>query len=396
MKRIAFLMLGTLALAGCTEKLVTPGTCPALCPGGLPTVRDTVIDAIVSADSSFTGYASINSTVSLPVSNGGPLGNVYALIRFLPRGDSVFAGDSLKPFTIDSVGLSVVLQSRDTTVTGMELDLFRLPADFDTLTTFAEMQAAMTDETLLGTIEVSDLARSGRLFLWFRGDDADRISFEPADSTRLVIGVRLRSDTPGGLYIGAQLGGDATPLYQTFTDVEIADTALQKPLLQRAPQQNFSRYEIETPTDSDLLNVGGSGAARALIRFPFPAYLRDSATIIRATLELVPDGEVFGIPGDSTMIQARNVVADFGAKSVVNSSNVSVDWLRTGSDTTRIEIANLVTLWQSSSDSPNAVRVQLGQEFATFLAPRYRSSRSAQGGPRLRITYRLPYGTTGF
>lgn len=396
MTRPFLLLLGMLVLAGCTERLVTPGTCPSLCPGGTPAVRDTVIHAIFAGDTSFTDYASVNNVASLLVSNGGDIGKVHALIRFLPRGDSVFAGDSLKPFTIDSVGLSVVLQARDTTVSGMKLDLFRLPPNFDTLTTFAEMEAAMTDESLLGTIDVLDLARTGRLFLWFRGDDINKLTFEPSDSTRLVIGVRLRSDTPGGLYIGAQLGGDATPLYQTFTDVEIADTALQHPLLQRGPQQNVSVHEHGTPPGPDLLTVGGTEGARALIRFPFPAYLRDSATIIRATLELVPENEVYGIAGDSTRIQVRSVVADFGAKSVVNTSNVSVDWVRPGTDTTRIEIANLVTMWQRMADSPNAVRVQLDQEYGSFLAPRYRSSRSPQGGPRLRITYRPPYGTTGF
>lgn len=396
MKRLALLLISVLALAGCTEKLVTPGTCPSLCPGGTPSVRDTVLHAIVDGDTSFTRYASVNSVASLLVSNGGDLGEVNALIRFLPRGDSVFAGDSLKPFTVDSVLLSVVLQARDTLVTGMNLDLYRLPTSFDTLTSFAEMQAAMTEESLLGTLPVPDAARFGRLLMLFEGEDLAKLNFVPADSTLLVIGVRLRSNSPGGVYIGAQLGGDGTPLFQTFTNVEIADTALQHPLLQRAVQQNTSVYQSGTPSFADLLTVGGSEGARALIRFPFPAYLRDSATIIRATLEMVPDAEVFGIAGDSVRIEARSVIADFGAKSVVNGSNVSVSWIHTGTDTTRIEVANLVTMWQSSVDSPHAVRVQLGQEFWSFLAPHYRSTRSPQGGPRLRITYRLPYGTTGF
>lgn len=392
----SILLLATLLIAGCTEKLVTPGTCPSLCPGGIPSVRDTVLTALPLGDSSFTNYSSVNSVAQLMVSNGGELGNVNALIRFIPRGDSVFAGDSLKPFTIDSVVLSVVLQARDTLVSGMALDVYRLPPTFDTLTTYAEMQAAMTPEKLLTTVPVPDAARSGRLQMTFMGAELQKLQFVPADSTRLVLGIKLRSSTPGGLYLGALLGGDATPLYQTYTHVEIADTALQHPLLQRGVQQNVSVAEHGTPHYPDLLTIGGTSGARALIRFPFPDYLRDSATIIRATLELVPDQQVFGIAGDSARIEARSVIGDFGAKSVVNNSNVSSAWLRAGSDTTRIEVANLVAMWQTSLNSPNALRVQLGPEYWTFLTPHYRSTRSAQGGPRLRITYRTPYGTAGF
>jgi hypothetical protein len=394
--RKSILFLATLLIAGCTEKLVTPGTCPSLCPGGIPSVRDTVLTALPWGDSSFTRYASVNSVTQLLVANGGELGNVNALIRFIPRGDSVFAGDSLKPFTIDSVVLSVVLQSRDTLVSGMALDVYRLPASFDTLTTYAEMQEAMTPDRLLGTFPVPDAARTGRLLMLFTGDELQKLEFTPADSTRLVLGIRLRSNTPGGLYLGALLGGDVTPLYQTFTKVDIADTALQHPMLQRGVQQNVSIAEHGTVRYPDLLTVGGTDGARALIRFPFPDYLRDSATIIRATLELVPDQPVYGIAGDSARIEARSVVGDFGAKSVVNNSNVSSAWIRAGSDTTRIEIANLVAMWQASTNSPHAVRVQLGPEYATFLTPHFRSTRSEQGGPRLRITYRTPYGTTGF
>lgn len=396
MTRYLLLLLALVTTASCTEQLVTPGECPVLCPGGLPEVRDTVLTAVVGGDSAFTDYASRVNAATLMVSNGGTFGDTRALIRFLPRGDSVFAGDSLKPFTIDSVLLSVVLQERDTLVTNLSLDLYRLPASFDSLTTFEELDAGMTPAALLGTLEIADAARSGRLTLLFTGDDLERLEFSPRDSTRLVIGVRLRAPVPTGVYLGGLLGGDGTPLYQTFTDVEIADTLLQKPLLQRGVAQNLTLFGERPPVAPDLLAVGGPDASRALIRFPFPAYLRDSATIIRATLELIPDGEVYGIAGDSTRLDVRTVVADFGAKSVVNPNTIASGWIYPGSDTSRVEMANLVAQWQSSPQYPTAVRVQGGQEFGSFLAPRYRSTRISSASPRLRITYRLPYGTTGF
>ena len=151
-----------------------------------------------------------------------------------------------------------------------------------------------------------------------------------------------------------------------------------------------------SPPGPDLLTVGGTEGARALIRFPFPAYLRDSATIIRATLELVPENEVYGIAGDSTRIQVRSVVADFGAKSVPVLSITPAGWVQPDDDVVFIDVVSLVELWQGSDPLPSVLRLNLGQEYASFLAPRFRSTASATGQPRLRITYRHRFPFGGF
>lgn len=397
MKPSLLALAATLALAGCTERLVTPGTCPALCPGGPIEVRDTVLTALPGLDTAFTGYSRAASASSLLLSSGGTLGDTRALIRFLRRGDSVFAGDSLKPFTTDSVVLSLFLQARDTTVTGLKVDLYRLPATFDSLTSFAELDAAMTAEAFLKTIDIPNAARNGRITAVFTGSELDQFAYAPADSTRLVLGLRLRADAPAGVYLGGISAGDATPLYLTYTDVEIADTALQKPVLQRGVDQNLTLFSVSAPVDPDLLLVGGNPAYRALIRFEMPAYLRDSATIIRATLELTPDRPIVGIPGDSARVDARAVLADFGAKSVVHPQRTPSAWITPGTDTLQLDVVSLVTLWQGDDPAPSVIRVSLGQEHSSFLMPAFRSTRSAGGTPpRLRITYRLPYGVKGF
>lgn len=390
------MLLGVVVLTSCTERLTTPGGCPSLCPGGLPEFRDTVLTAIVDGDSSFTGYSSPTDAASLLVANGGALGESRALIRFIPRGDSVLAGDSLKPFTIDSVVLSVFLQARDTTVNDLKLDVYRVPATFDTLTTFAELDAAMVPVALLKTIDVANAARSGRLEMLFTGAELAKLTYAPADSTRLVIGVRLRAPSTAGAYLGGAAAGDATPLYRTFVVADIADTLLRKQVLQRGVAENLTVRSAPTSEDPTLFRVGGFPAARALIRFNVPRYLRDSATIIRATLEMVPEGPLAGIARDSARIDVRAVLADFGAKSVVNPNQVASKWFQADVDTVRIDMANVVALWQGGSTFPTVVRVQLGQEFSSFLAPSFRSTRTATGGPRLRITYRPPYGVRAF
>jgi hypothetical protein len=394
-RRILCTLVGSLVLAACTERLTTPGSCPTLCPGGTPEIRDTVITAVVGGDTAFAGYTSVTDPLSLLVSNGGALGETVSLIRFIPRGDSVLAGDTLRAFTIDSVIISVFLQARDTTVSPLFLDLYRLPSTFDSSATFAAVEAEMTPVNLLRSVEITDSARSGRYPVLFEGAELAALEYTPADSTRLVIGLRVRGAAPAGAYFGAALAGDATPLYVTYTEVDVADTALQHPLIQRAVDQNLSLRAAPAPLEPDLLRVGGFPAARSLVRFDLPPFLRDSATIIRATLELVPDQPVVGIPGDSARIDVRGVLTDFGAKSPVTQAAPSA-WFHPGTDTVRVEVAPLVALWQGGQGLPNAVRVSLGQEFASFLAPRFRSTRSGGTGPRLRITYRPPYGVRSF
>ena len=330
MRRLVLALAGALVLGACTEELTTPGSCPTLCPGGTPAVRDTVLTAVVGGDSAFTGYSAIVDGVSLLVSNGGALGETISMVRFNPRGDSVLVVDSLRPFTIDSVVISLFLQARDTTVSPLFLDVYRLPASFDSTVSFAEVSAAMTPGQLLRSVTIVDSARSGRLPIVFDGADLAKFAFTPADSTRLVIGLRLRSASPAGAYFGAGLGGDATPLYLTYARVNVADTALQRQTIQRAVAQNLTLPASAMPLDPDLLRVGGFPAARALVRFTLPPYLRDSATIIRATLELVPNGAVTGIPGDSARIDVRGLLTDFGAKSPVTTTRRSPRWWSCG------------------------------------------------------------------
>jgi len=395
MMRRLLVLLMLAGVAACTEKLTAPGDCPAFCPGGGVQIRDTVLTADLGGDSSFTGFQNRIEVLSLLLSDGGQYGDTRPVIRFARRGDSVFVRDSLRPFTLDSVALSVVLERRDTTVTGLVLEFYRLPLTIDTLTPFATIVAAMTPATFLEAIPISDATRVGELRVVLGPAALARIGFSASDSSRLAVGLKLRSNGGGAARIGALNSGSLTPLFTTYVTAQIADTALRRQTILRAPDLNFSARPDAGPPPPDFLSVGGFPAARSFIRFTLPPFLRDSATILRATLELTQGVALVGIPGDTARIDVRPLLADFGAKSPVASDRFVTVPLVASADTVRVDIVGLVQLWQGATPLPSALRLSLVQESATFLAPRFRSTRSSSP-PRLRITYRMPFAFEGF
>jgi hypothetical protein len=383
-------------LAACAERLTTPADCPALCPGGQVVIRDTIIEAEIGLDSSVAGFASVLDGRSLLSSSGGAYGEVRAIARFISRGDSVFLSDSLRPITVvDSAVVSLILERRDSTVRNLVVDLYRLPSNIDTLVTLAQLDAAMTPETLIGTRAIEDSTRATTLPFVFRGADLAKLAFVPSDSTRLAIGIKVRGDGPTAVRIGG-FAGTTGPAFVSYLRVTIADTARQRQVITRLTDIAIS---VTTPAAAPVateLPVGGIPAQRAFVRFVLPTVIRDSATILRATLELVPDRPIVAIPGDTTRLEARALLADFGPKSPVVSNRGATTFLRAGSDTVRLDVVGLVQLWQGASPLPNVLRLGLSDEYSTFIAPVFKATRAATGRPRLRITYRLPFGFEGF
>ncbi len=398
MRRLLLAALMVFGATACTEKLTTPGGCPALCPGGQPEVRDTTIDALFGLDSSFAGYSSLVDASSLPLSNGGALGESRAVIRFLPRGDSVTVADTTYPLAIDSVIIRMGLQDREPTISGLALELYRLDADVDSSITWPELTAQMVPERLLQTFEIPDTLLRGPIVFRFTGADLAKLAYTPEDSTRLVIGVRLVAPVVGaGAYIGAVRAGEAGVFYQSWATVPVVDTALRHPLVQRSPARNFTVQPAPTPVTSTQLLIGGRPASRALIRFALPDYLRDSVTIIRATLELTVDAPLVGLTGDSTRIDVNPILTDFGAKSVAFVNEGGTTWIHPGDGTISLEMTRLVRLWQGTTPLPAIVRVRHAFEWSSFINPILRSTRSAgAGAPRIRITYRPPFAVEGF
>jgi hypothetical protein len=178
--------------------------------------------------------------------------------------------------------------------------------------------------------------------------------------------------------------------------VDVADTGSVRTQTLNS-QTAFNTYVLESPAtpDPDLLTVGGEPSSRALIRFDLPPAIEDSADVVRATLELVPDAPVLGLRTDPPLLQARALFADLGAKSpvVADERFIASDTISVGSaDTVRLDVTAIVQLWQAVDERPEAFFLALLPEAASFSRPVFGSTRSGTPGPaRLRLTYLKPF-----
>lgn len=406
--RTALAALGlALVAAGCQEQLTAPGTCPATCPGGTPVLRDTVLDALVGQDDIYTGYLPRGATVGVRVANGIDGHTDYALVRFGARADSVPTRDTANPrtdYTIDSVAITVTVLARDTTASGVVLELHRVPADVDTLTTFGDIAPLIVPGTLIDSVTIADSIRATAVagFTYrfvFQGDTLSQVDIPAADSGVFAMAVAISGGTATGLRLaGAASGG--VPLMRTYVTANTTDTTptVKHQVVQSRPTMvTFVSSAAAPAPDSTILAIGTATAARAYLRFPWPPYLRDTALLARATLELVPEVPFGGLSGDSAFVDVHGVRLDFGAKSTVINAGFREDvrFMPIGSaDTLRIDVINTVKLWQADQLPLAPLLVAMvAPTGESFTEPRFYSTRSpvAARRPRLRITYQLPF-----
>lgn len=397
MKRGLFAVIAAaLFVSACTEHLTTPGTCPTFCPGGQAVFRDTILTPIANGDSSFSGFLESASLVSVLASNGGQYGQNRAVIRFQARTDSVLVSDTSRAFTLDSVAIELGLQSRDTTVANFVLEIYRLPKTVDTSTSFATIDGLMTPANLIMEVPEAVSFRSGLFHVTLTGDTLSRIAFAATDSSVLEIGLRVRADGPTAARIGTPASGTFAPLFTSYVHAIGVVDSLKPQSIARISDLFFTSNPLGAAPPSSLLVVGGIPVRRSFLRFSLTPFLRDSATIIRATLHLQADVPIIGIPADTALLVATSVLTDFGAKSPVVAGIFATSVMISGTTTADLEVGTLIQLWQGANATPSILRLALAQEGGTFSIPAFRSTRSASGGPTLRITYRPPFAFQGY
>ena len=385
-----------LALAGCQEKLAAPAECPELCPGQYD-VREDTLYAIPDGDSSYVGYRQAGSGVSLLVSNQFPVGEYRAAYRFAKRTDSLTVGTVTQGYTFDSLALELTLSYRDTTVHGLKVFLYRLPATLDSSATFADIDGAFSPATIVDSFAVDDSVVTQRLRVVYAGDDTTKLSIPPADSGILALGVQIRADQGTGVRIGGVSAGSGGPSFINYVTRVTGDTTTPHSII--TPSIQFNTYVSPTvpSVDPDLLTIGGAPSVRSLIRFPWPAFLKDSVTLIRATLQLVPTVQVEGLGQDTAFAIVQPILADFGGKSpAVNDASftTSLPVLPGTSDTLSFEVRRQLSSWQGSNPVPPALIMALVPETSSFSRVIVGSSRTPGKVPRIILTYALkfPFG----
>ncbi len=377
----------TIVLASCQERLTQPGECPELCPGGTPEVLEEVLEAIPQLDSTFTGYADRGSGAVLLVSSGVPtsVDTNVAVVVFEPRPDPFLFRDTLRTYTVDSIRLGVGLIARDTAVNNLRFELYRLPATLDTTAiSYAGVRPLLMNAALVATIAVPDSALRGPQTLMLRGAEVNALTFAPDDGNRLRLGIAVVGDAPTGARIGQR--NSAVPVtFESFVTPIAPSTVTQ--VLEVSPAFDSYASRIEPVPPLDLLSIGGTPASRSLIRFSLPLRLRDSASVVRATLELVPAEPIRGLPNDPGTLEVRALTTDLGAKSPTSPVSLSTRSLPAGAaGTIEVEIGPLVRLWQGPNGLPSTLLLQVGPEAATFTEGAFGSTRLGTV-PRLRLEY---------
>lgn len=390
----AFVILAA-AITGCQERLTAPAECPELCPGGESPVFDTVITPLADSDTSHVGYVSRSSAGALLVSNGLFASEDRAVYRFNVRQDSIEVRDTLRAYVVDSALLSLNLIARDTLVNGLKLYLYRIDSTVDADDTFESINQQLVPAAILDSIVVPDSVNSGLVQAVFRDADLEKVALPTGAGGVLAIGVSMAADQPSGVRIGA-LAASTGASFVSFVTLDVPDTgSIRRQTVTRGPA--FNAFVTQSPLvpDDAFLTIGGEPSSRALLRFDVPDAIEDSATIVRATLELVPQSPMLGLPSDPALLQAKALLADLGAKSPVTPDEafITADTLAVGSaDTVRLDMTPIVRLWQTASERPEAVFLSLLPEGASFTRPVFGSTRSGTvGAPRLRITYLKPF-----
>jgi hypothetical protein len=304
--------------------------------------------------------------------------------------------DTARAYTIDSVALNFTLAARDTALNGLQVQVYRLPRSIDSNTTYAGIAPAFDSPgALIATIEVPDSVNGGTIRAVFHAAELSRVEIPASDSGQLAVGLRIAAPPATGIRVGAIASGTAA-LFTSYVTLDIPDTGTAKlrTLVQGA---SFNTYVSEVPQviDSLMLTVGGAPSSRALLRFSLPPRIRDSATVVRATLELTPVASITGLSSDPARIFARALLADVGAKSPASSAATRVpeDTLEIGANSVSIEAVRLVELWLGETTRPSALVLSLTPEAGSFTRPAFHSSRAADPAlrPRLRLSYLLSF-----
>ena len=394
-------------VAACTESLDTNVGCPDLCSnqsGGIETIT---IDPVV-LDTTVSALAGQGTENSMLVATRGDTVDSRAVIRF----DSISARYQ-----------KLVADTATTAITTVDSARIRFRID----TTGAKFPGPVTIEAYDVNTDAADSLTDAVAALFtparlitsktFNKDSLkDTVIIELPPSAilsrlgqRLRIG--LRATSPAGsvqFRIWAVESGLAEQLYfRAEPDTLVKPIQLvpysKTPANQVSIASSLSDYTVlvkgplAPPPGS--LDVGGLPARRVYMRFNVPAFISDTAQIIRASLLLtqIPDRTVD--PKDTLRIIAHVSLATKAVTDVARAAQItaqtSLDTLRVApadSGVKLLEVAQIIGLWrtQKADLTPRAMVLISGTE---GQAPVRAVFFSIEAAPELRPRLRISYST---
>lgn len=400
------LLLG--AWVSCTEDIAAPGTCPEFCPDAEIEVRDTLLTNLVERDSSYFGYVAGYLGKVMPVTSAGAAVASHGAVEFQAFPEDILfnsVGGRADIISTDSFRVDLRMLDRNESISGLEILLYTLPIGIDSSTTFAEVDSVVAAGALLGVVAVPDTLERDSTAT----SDSVAVSFPASslptfedDERRVAMAISVRgAGGPTFAEFGTAEGALSARLTR-FATVDSSGTEVVRSEVRGVAFDTFLS-DSGPPVAADELVAGRTPSARALLRFIMPSSIIDSATVVGATLYLVPVAPTLGAPQDTFELQANALSADFGAKSpivLITSSaqdtvTAPVTDVPVGTmDTIAIDVTPILRNWQATS-RPHSMIIRVSPEGGSLGAVLFGGSRHPTGAPSLRVTYVNPFRFEG-
>jgi hypothetical protein len=391
-------------VAACTETLDSSVGCPDLCTDQAGLIETVTIDPVV-LDTTVSALTGQGTEASMLLATRGDTVDSRAVVRFdsIPARyvKSLIDTATAAITTVDSARLRLKVDTVGAKIPGpVTIDAYDVDTD-----------AADSLISVVAALFTPDRLITSKTFL--AADLKDSIDIEIPGSAilaklgkRLRIGLRAHASgsvqfrvfsVEGGLpeQLSFRVSSDTTIKPLTFAPLS------KTPADQSTIALHLSDYTVlvsgPPPGPPQSLNVGGLPARRVYMRFNIPAFLTDTAQIVRASLLMtqIPDRAVD--PTDTARIIAHVSLAGNSVTDVARAAQITaqtsldtLDVAPADSGLKVLEIPQIFTVWRSQKvdQTPRAIVLVSGTEGQAPLQARFFSIEAAPDlRPRLRISY---------
>ncbi|HEU4747455.1 MAG TPA: hypothetical protein VFS56_03070 [Gemmatimonadaceae bacterium] len=401
--RILTVVSAVLVLGSCTEKLDSSGVCAVLCPPLGGAVQNVTLDAI-AFDTTVAALSGPGAEPGLVLASRGDTLDARVILRYDSLPAIYHVGTDSFPITlIDSATLRFRLDTLRIKGTGpLTIEAYDVDTDANDTSTTAVL-ALFTPDRFVGSQ------------MYTRADLKDTLDYvlpgahilaKAQSGERLRLGLRVVSASSTQLLLSSEEGGAAPRLrFRVSADTSVAPFTLfpfsQTPADDPVARSNLGDYTVFArrppeggPTE---LDVGGIPVRRTYFRFDIPPGIRDSSTIIRATLLLNQVPNPLLDPTDTLFVLPQLVLAGAAvtdpAKAAQITTALGIDTLKVRPGDTGpilVELGPAFQVWRAvkPAETPHAIVLRSSSEGTSPLQVRFSSLEAAPAlRPRLRISF---------